>query len=111
MSSFSIELVDLSPQLKRCRVRLHNILPSLEAPSQSNLMPHELLHTVRTLALRHIRLLALRPVQFRLRRVERIEPGAQRVFQRAHVAARVQDFPGVRAFARLARLEHDEQSV
>lgn len=74
-------------------------------------MPHELLHTIWTLALRHIRLLALRPVQFRLRRVERIEPGAQGIFQRTHVAARVQDFPGVRAFARLARFEHDEQSV
>ena len=74
-------------------------------------MPHKPLHALRTLALRHIRLLALRPVQFRLRLVERIETRAHRVFQRAHIAARVQNFPWVRALARFARFEHDEEGV
>lgn len=70
-------------------------------------MPHETLHPLWPLALRHIRLLALRPIQFRLRLVKRIKTGAHGVLQRSNVAARVQDFPGVRAFARFAGFEHD----
>lgn len=74
-------------------------------------MPHKLIHPIRTFALRHIRLLTLRPVQFRLRFIERIEPRAQRILQRAHVAARVQNFPGMSAFAPFARFENDQKGV
>jgi hypothetical protein len=74
-------------------------------------MPHELLHAIWTLAFCHICLFTLGPVQLLLRLVECIKSRAQRVFQRAHVAVRMQHFPRVRAFASFARLEDDEQSV
>ena len=89
----------------------HPDLTENPAPSHSYLMPHELIHAVWALAFRHIRLLALRPIQLCLRFVERIEARAHRIFQRAYVAARMQHFPRMRAFTSFASLEHDEQGV
>jgi hypothetical protein len=74
-------------------------------------MPHERFYTLWALALPHIRLLALRPVQLLLRLVKSIKLRVHGVSEGVDVAVWVDFLPWVRASTAFAGFEHDEEGI